>query len=115
MTDTRVLNLPTTHGPVQVNAHTTTADGLYVYRNGSTWRLAHHTGYTLADFQYDQHAHNAAKALGAITDWTQTAEQLRTDVATFIYAVHDAIVDAGGTLLRTDDGPAAHALAARGD
>ncbi|MFG2532786.1 hypothetical protein [Streptomyces sp. NPDC048516] len=115
MTDTRTLTLQTSAGPIPVQAYPTDTDGLYVYRNGATWRLAHHTGYVLADFHYNQHPYNAAKALGEITDWTQTAEQLRTDVNTFIYAVFDAIHDADGTCLLRPDGPAAHALAARGD
>lgn len=115
MTDTRTLTLQTSNGPSDVQAHPTATDGLYAHRNGADWRLSHHTGLAIADFKYDQHPYNAAEALAEITDWTQTAEQLRIDVHTFIYAVFDAIHDADGVLLLRPDGPATHALAARGD
>ncbi|MFI0156155.1 hypothetical protein [Streptomyces lydicus] len=115
MTEPRTLTLQTNAGPIDVQAHPTAAPGLYVYRDTDTWRLAHHTGHILGEFPINQHAYNAAWMLNGLTDWTQTAEQLRTDLSVFLYDLHDAVVDAGGTFLRTDDGPAAHALAARGD
>ena len=112
MTDTRTLTLQTTFGPITVQANPTDTDGLYVHRNGTTWQLAHHTGHVLGAFTYEPHAHNAAKTLGEITDWTQTTAQFHIDLATFSHPVFDAIHDAGGSFLYR---PPAHALAARGD
>jgi hypothetical protein len=114
MTEPHTLTLHTTAGPIPVQAYPTATDGLYLYRDGNATRLAHHTGLTLGEFPIHQHAHNAAKALAGITDWTRTADQLRTDLAVFVYDVHDAIHDNGGRFLYRPNGPAAHALAARG-
>lgn len=117
MTDTRTLTLQTSTGPVQVTAHRTDTDGLYVHRahDRDAWMLSHHSGLILGSFQYEPHAHNAAKAISHLTDWTRTADQLRIDTTVFVYELHDAIHDADGTFLYRKNGPAAHALAARGD
>lgn len=117
MSNPRTLTIQTNAGPIPVQANPTTANGLYVHRahDSDAWMLAHHTGLALGAFPYNQHAYNAATALTDLTDWTRTAEQLHADLTAFVYELHDAIHDAGGTFLYRSDGPAAHALAARGD
>ncbi|MFJ8677171.1 hypothetical protein [Streptomyces sp. NPDC093589] len=96
-----------------VHGQPTDTDGLYALRapDGSTV-LTHHSGMSIGAFTYEPHAYNAAKAIGHLADWTAPADELQL-AATAIYDLHDAIVDAGGTLLRRPDGPAAHALNAR--
>lgn len=117
MTEQRTLTLDTSNGPITVQANLTDTDGLYVHRayDGDAWVLSHHSGLSLSSFTYEPHAHNAAKAIAHLTDWTRTAAQLRTDVTVFVYELHDAIHDQGGTFHYRKNGPAAHALAARGD
>jgi len=117
MTDTHTLVLQTSAGPIPVQAHPTDVDGLYAHRahDSDAWVLSHHTGLHIGAFTYEPHAHNAAKAIRHLTDWTRTADQLRIDTAVFVYELHDAIHDQGGRFLYRKSGPAAHALAARGD
>jgi hypothetical protein len=117
MTVDYTLNIQTSHGPIPVQAHPTDTDGLYVHRahDSTDWMLTHHTGLVLGAFAFNHHAYNAAKAIGPLTDWTRTAEQLLADTAAFVYELHDTIHDADGIFLYRPNGPAAHALAARGD
>uniref|UniRef100_UPI0030E29A4B hypothetical protein n=1 Tax=Streptomyces tubercidicus TaxID=47759 RepID=UPI0030E29A4B len=113
----RILHLDTSAGPIPVQAHATDADGLYVHRahDSDKWVLSHHSGLNIGSFTYEPHAYNAAKGIAHLTDWTRTADQLRIDTTVFVYELHDAIHDQGGTFLYRKNGPAAHALAARGD
>lgn len=117
MTDTHALVLDTSDGPITVEAHPTDTDGLYVHRahDHDAWRLSHHSGLAIGEFTYEPRAYNAAKTIAHLADWTRTADQLRVDTAVFVYELHDAIHDADGTFLYRKNGPAAHALAARGD
>nr|WSX25510.1 hypothetical protein OG690_38145 [Streptomyces tubercidicus] len=118
MTETRTLTLDTSDGPITVEAHPTDTDGLYVHRahDHDAWRLSHHSGLAIGEFTYEPHAYNAAKDVAGLADWAHPADQILANAAVFyIYEIHDAIHENGGTFLYRAHGPAAHALAARGD
>lgn len=51
-----------------------TPNDLYV------WHLAHHSGRTIAVFEYPGDADDAAWAIQELTDWTRTADQIRADL-----------------------------------
>ncbi|MDP5310467.1 hypothetical protein [Streptomyces poriferorum] len=43
------------------------------------WRLGHHSGHPLAAFETRAEAERAAAVIADYTDWTRSAEDLRTD------------------------------------
>lgn len=45
-----------------------------------TWRLAHHSGLTIAAFEYPGDADDTAWAIHQLTDWTRTADEIRADI-----------------------------------
>lgn len=64
--------------------------GLHVYelpdahreegdREGTPWRLGHHSGKVLAAFPSEDDALRAAREVADLTDWTRPAEDLRTN------------------------------------
>jgi hypothetical protein len=78
-----------TAAPVLVQANEP-FPGLHVYQQPSelwnpsddryTWRLAHHSGLTIAAFEYPGDADETAWAIHHLTDWTRTADQIRADI-----------------------------------
>lgn len=118
MTEAHTLVLDTAFGPTPVQAHPTDTAGLYVHRalDSDAWILSHHSGLSVGSFTYEPHAYNAAKDVASLADWAHTADQLLANATVvYIYEIHDAIHDNGGSFLYRPTGPAAHALAARGD
>lgn len=55
-------------------------DELLAPRDRYVWRLGHHSGLVIAKFEHRDEADDAAWAIREITDWTQSAEQIRDAV-----------------------------------
>ncbi|MEU1433974.1 hypothetical protein ABZ438_07735 [Streptomyces sp. NPDC005786] len=57
------------------------------------WRLGHHSGYPLAAFETQGEAEHAAAVIAGYTDWTRTAEDLRTDQGFDLAGYYDQLME----------------------
>ncbi|MGW3308183.1 hypothetical protein ACWDG9_16535 [Streptomyces sp. NPDC001073] len=83
---------------LDVSARDTATPGLIVYDLAEVSeygvRLAHHSGVYLAEFNGDDDAQAAARALGRVTSWDSDAESLQRE--SLVAAVIDIVEDHGG-------------------
>ncbi|MGK5545695.1 hypothetical protein ACSNOH_13325 [Streptomyces sp. URMC 127] len=102
-------------GRVAVQVHRTVADGLLVHRAVGLpgWRLTHHSGRSIAGFEYRWQALLAAVYLERVADWRYSPSALRADTAALIADVDAGVRKAGGVLLVTPGGVADRVLSAR--
>lgn len=56
-----------------------------------TWRLGHHSGFVIADFETPAQAQIGARLVAHLTDWTRSAEDLRTDPTVPVQDIADTL------------------------
>ncbi|MFI1258933.1 hypothetical protein ACH4U6_34875 [Streptomyces netropsis] len=97
------LTLRTMEGTLiaTIEAQLTTTPGLVIHRalDSPLWRLAHHSGQGIAEFESDHHAALAAQYLGALGDWTRSPEAILAHSPTLLQDVGVLVADAEGVLL----------------
>ncbi|MFE7805896.1 hypothetical protein ACFU51_14765 [Streptomyces sp. NPDC057430] len=87
-----------------VQAQPTSTLGLVTYRttDPGRWHLAHHSGLAIAEFTTDRMAMSTASYLGAMADWTLSAEELRS-TPNLMQKVATVVFVADGVLLLNPD------------